>query len=365
MRKIAQRYKILCKCASAERIFLHYKPNVINNYGYLSRRPAILSALRCVARYLSCFWCMKRVKLFILFFMLGFVAQAAVFTPTTLPNPKTHDNRNYVCNPDEIVASSEVMFLNRLAQQLEDSTQVELCVVAVNSIGEMDAFDFCYEIFQRWGIGKEGKNTGVLLFIAVESRDIRIMTGGGIEGILTDAVCNDIIHKTMMEPLRHANYSDAMALGALRIYEICTDGAAPKELRQMTSVTNRYHYADESSENELFELLLAGGIVLVLLVFVFVIVAMPKKCPKCGKRSLKKTSEQIINRATTRKEGLGVRTYCCQHCGHQEQKTYIIPKEVPAVVLGGGGSRGGFGGGSFGGGFGGGSTFGGGAGGKF
>ena len=364
MRKIAQRYKILCKCASAERIFLHYKPNVINNYGYLSRRPAILSALRCVARYLSCFWCMKRVKLFILFFMLGLVAQAAVFTPTTLPNPKTHDNRNYVCNPDEIVASSEVMFLNRLAQQLEDSTQVELCVVAVNSIGEMDAFDFCYEIFQRWGIGKEGKNTGVLLFIAVESRDIRIMTGGGIEGILTDAVCNDIIHKTMMEPLRHANYSDAMALGALRIYEICTDGAAPKELRQMTSVTNRYHYADESSENELFELLLAGGIVLVLLVFVFVIVAMPKKCPKCGKRSLKKTSEQIINRATTRKEGLGVRTYCCQHCGHQEQKTYIIPKEVPAVVLGGG-SRGGFGGGSFGGGFGGGSTFGGGAGGKF
>ena len=308
---------------------------------------------------------MKRVKLFIVFFMLGFVAQAAVFTPTTLPNPKAQDRSNYVCNPDEIVATNEVIFLNRLAQQLEDSTQVELCVVAVNSIGEMDAFDFCYEVFQRWGIGKEGKNTGVLLFLAVESRDVRIMTGGGIEGILTDAVCHTIIQETMMSPLREAHYSDAMTLGAMRIYEICTDGAIPEELRQMTSATNRYHYADESEENELFELLSAGGIVLVLLVFVFVIVAMPKKCPKCGKRSLRKTSEQIINRATTRKEGLGVRTYCCQHCGHQEQKTYIIPKEVPAVIITGGGSRGGFGGGSFGGGFGGGSTFGGGAGGKF
>lgn len=297
--------------------------------------------------------------------MLGFVAQATVFTPTTLPNPKVQDQRNYVCNPDEIVATNEVMFLNRLARQLEDSTQVELCVVAVNSIGEMDAIDFCYEVFQRWGIGKEGKNTGVLLFLAVESRDIRIMTGGGIEGILTDAICNEIIQKTMISPLRNADYSDAMALGALRIYEVCTAGAAPEELRKMTSATNRYHYADESEENELFELLLAGGIVLVLLVFVFVIVAMPKKCPKCGKRSLRKKSEQIINRATTRKEGLGVRTYCCKHCGYQEQKTYIIPKEVPAVIITGGGSRGGFGGGSFGGGFGGGSTFGGGAGGKF
>ncbi len=296
--------------------------------------------------------------------MLGFVAKATVFTPTTLPNPKVQDQRNYVCNPDEIVATNEVMFLNRLARQLEDSTRVELCVIAVNSIGEMDAFDFCYEVFQRWGIGKEGKNTGVLLFLAVESRDIRIMTGGGIEGILTDAICNEIIQSTMMEPLRNADYSDALALGALRIYEVCTNGAASEELRQMTSATNRYHYADESGENELFELLLAGGIVLALLVFAFAIVAIPKKCPKCGKRSMHKTNEQIITRATTKKEGLAVRTYCCKHCGHREDKSYVIPREVPTVIITGG-SRGGFGGGSFGGGFGGGSTFGGGAGGKF
>lgn len=308
---------------------------------------------------------MKRIKLFFLFLLLGFGAQAAVYTPTSLPNPKAHDINNYVCNPDEIVDSSEVRFLNRLAQQLEDSTLVELCVVAVNSIGEMDAFDFCYEVFQRWGIGKKGKNTGVLLFLAVESRDVRIMTGGGIEGVLTDAVCNEIIQTAMMAPLRNADYSDAMVLGALRIYEVCIDGAASEELRQMTSATNRYHYADESEENELFELLLAGGIVLALLVFAFAIVAVPKKCPKCGKRGMHKTNEQIITRATTKKEGLGVRTYVCKHCGHREDKSYVIPREVPTVIITGGGSRGGFGGGSFGGGFGGGSTFGGGAGGKF
>ena len=308
---------------------------------------------------------MKRIKLLILFFLLGFVAQAAVYTPTSLPNPKAQDQYNYVCNPDGIVDQSNMLFLNRLAQQLEDSTLVELCVVAVESIGQADAFDFCYEVFQRWGIGKEGKNTGVLVFLAVESRDIRIMTGGGIEGVLTDAVCNEIIQSTMISPLRNADYSDALALGALRIYEICTNGDAPEELRQMTSATNRYHYADETAENELFELLLAVGIMTALLIFTFAIVAVPKKCPKCGKRSMRKTNEQIITRATTKKEGLSVRTYTCKHCGHREDKSYVIPKEVPTVIITGGGSRGGFGGGSFGGGFGGGSTFGGGAGGKF
>lgn len=308
---------------------------------------------------------MKRIHIFFTFLLLGFTTQAAVYTPKTLPNPKANDRYNYVCNPDEIVATNDVLLLNRLARHLEDSTEVELCVVAVNSIGENEAFDFCYELFQRWGIGKEGKNTGVLVFLAVESRDIRIMTGGGIEGILTDAVCNEIIQKTMFSPLRNADYSDALVLGALRIYEICTNGAVPEELRQMTSATNRYHYADESEDNAWVELLYFVGIPSLIFAVIIALLLMPKKCPKCGKRSLKKTSEQIINRATTRKEGLGVRTYCCKHCGYQEQKTYIIPKEVPAVIITGGGSRGGFGGGSFGGGFGGGSTFGGGAGGKF
>jgi uncharacterized protein len=307
---------------------------------------------------------MKQLKLIIAFLLLGLGAQAAAYTPTSLPNPKAQDRYNYVCNPDDIVKSSEVLLLNRLARELEDSTMVELCVVAVESIGEMDAFDFCYELFQRWGIGKEGKNTGVLLFLAVESRDIRIMTGGGIEGVLTDAVCNEIIQKVAIPPLRNGDYSDGLVLSALRIYEICTDGEVPEELRNMTSATNRYHYVDKSEENVWLELFYLLGIPFIFLMLIFLLVAIPKKCPKCGKRRFKKTAEHVINRATIHSEGLGVRTYICTHCGHREDKSYVIPKETP-IIIGGGSSRGGFGGSSFGGGFGGGSTFGGGAGGKF
>ena len=307
---------------------------------------------------------MKKAKLIISFLLLALVVQAGVYTPTSLPNPKAQDVLNYVCNPDEIVETNDVLFLNRLARQLEDSTMVELCVVAVESIGETDAFDFCYELFQRWGIGKKGKNTGVLLFLAVESRDIRIMTGGGIEGVLTDAICNEIINTTMLIPLREGDYSAGLALGALRIYELCTQGSAPDELRNMTSATNRYHYADESEENVWLELLCFLGIPILCIMLLLLFAAIPKKCPKCGKRRFQKTAEQIINRATIHSEGVGVRTYICTNCGHREDKSYVIPKETP-IVIGGGTSRGGFGGGSFGGGFGGGSTFGGGAGGKF
>lgn len=312
---------------------------------------------------------MKRIAIFFTLLFQFLVIGAAVYTPTSLPNPKVQDMSNYVCNPDGIVENEDVAFLNQLARQLEDSTEVELCVVAIESIGETDAFDFCYELFQRWGIGKEGKNTGVLLFLAVESRDIRIMTGGGIEGVLPDAVCDNIIDKVMIAPLQKGDYSAGMALGALRIYEICTDGDAPEELRNMTSATNRYHYADKSAkssdEEGLMGILLSLGIPLLIVLLIGGVLSIPKKCPNCKKRGLKKTAERVVSHSTLQKEGAGVRTYTCKYCGHQEQKNYVIPKQTPTVVVGGGGKSGGsFGGGSIGG-FGGGSTFGGGAGRKF
>ena len=66
----------------------------------------------------------------------------------------------------------------------------------------------------------------------------------------------------------------------LRIYEICTNGAVPEELRQMTSATNRYHYADESEDNAWVELLYFVGIPSLIFAVIIALLLMPKKCPK-------------------------------------------------------------------------------------
>ena len=67
---------------------------------------------------------MKQIGIIISVLLFGITAQAAVYTPTSLPNPKEINRYDYVCNPDGIVGSSEVLALNRLARQLEDSTEV-------------------------------------------------------------------------------------------------------------------------------------------------------------------------------------------------------------------------------------------------
>lgn len=289
-------------------------------------------------------------------------AGAVSYTPQTVPDPKQDGQSCYVCNPSGIVSPDDAQYINRCAARLEAATGVELCVVALDAIGEYDAFGFSYELFQRWGIGKEGKNTGVLLFLALKSRDVRIMTGGGIEGILTDAVCKRIIEDDMMPLLRRGDYSGGLCAGALRIYELCTGGEAPEELRNASSVTNRYGYADDEDGEPVWVWLLFALSVAVALTVSVWIANRPKRCPQCGRRELRKTGSKIVAAATYRHAGRGVASYCCRHCGKRVDRYFVIPRKTRTVVTGG---SGGFGGGFSGGSWGGGSTFGGGAGGKF
>lgn len=243
-----------------------------------------------------------------------------------------------------------------------------MAIVALESIGYADAFDFAYELFQRWGIGGEGRNTGVLILFVRESHDLRIMTGTGIEGVLTDAKCSQIMHDEMFPAFRAEDYDAGLCRGALAIYETCTGGDAPEELLTIQSVTNRGRYAEEEIEWTTGELIVLAcmGLALLLIIAACWLAAF-KKCPNCGKRKAHAVQFNTITKATYSHSGEKEITYRCKHCGHIFTQREIIPRLQHSSSgggyssSGGGWSSSGGGGGSWGGG----STSGGGAGGKW
>ncbi len=289
---------------------------------------------------------------------LPMMAGAVVYTPATVPNPKKDGQGQYVSNPDGILSADEVAYINRCACLIEDSTRAELAVAALESIGDMPMFDFAYQLFQRWGIGKEGQNTGVLICFALESHDIRIVTGTGIEGVLTDARCKRIIDDDMIPSFRKEKYGEGLCLGALRILETCSEGNAPEELLSMRSVTQRNAPKTDESREELLGWGLAIGAVLIWIGIAWLISYLRSRCPRCGKHTLSRRSNTLVA-ATTFHTGLGEEVCTCRGCGYQSHKTFVIPRI--RVSSGGGYGGGGFGGGSWGGG----STSGGGAGGRW
>ena len=121
--------------------------------------------------------------------------QPRYYTPTSVPDPKVFGQEYYVSDPDRFLRPATIDAINSICHNLYQSVEVELAVVLVGNFDEEKwwAADFCQQLFNSWGIGGSERNTGVLLFFSYGTRDIRIHTGYGMEGLLPDAVCDMII----------------------------------------------------------------------------------------------------------------------------------------------------------------------------
>ena len=78
-------------------------------------------------------------------------------------------------------------------QDLEQKTTTQLVVVTLRSLQGYDIADYGYRLGRHWGIGQRGKNNGAILIVAPNERRVRIEVGYGLEGTLTDAICQLII----------------------------------------------------------------------------------------------------------------------------------------------------------------------------
>ena len=162
---------------------------------------------------------MKTLRLLLLSLCMGCVAAllASGYSIYDLPSPKMQGQDCYVANPDAVLHDSTVQKLNDLCANLYDRTKVEMAVVAIKDYAVMyaDAYSFSLKLFNHWGIGDSETNTGVLVFLCINSREVQIITGSGIEGILTDLRCGEILDNNI-EPLRYDDWD-------VGVTDICVD----------------------------------------------------------------------------------------------------------------------------------------------
>ena len=293
---------------------------------------------------------MRRLFLFFAM-MLCLAAQAVVYTPETVPHPRSNDTIAFVANPDNILSAEEVADIQTIAEALYRLAGVEMVTVALDDIGEADAFDFSVDLFNLWGIGDKETKTGLLIFFTLQQHDIRITTGTGLEGVLPDGDCSQIVWNTIVPYLREGQYGAGLTAGNLEVYDRLNNQKALEELM--------FGYRPKEPDEQPWKGLGIASLVVALLALL-VYWAEPR-CPKCKKKGAK-THDEVIVRATYAAAGRGIHHHTCIACGHKWDESYTIPK-LTRSSSGGGSSHGG--GYSGGGSFGGGSTSGGGAGGKW
>lgn len=103
--------------------------------------------------------------------------------------------------------------LNARLEQFRVAVGPQIAVLVVDSTGNQTIEDFGIDIAREWGIGDEQRDDGVLLLIALDDRKLRIETGSGIEGDLTDVEAGRIIDSVVVPELRNDDPTAAVVAG--------------------------------------------------------------------------------------------------------------------------------------------------------
>ncbi|MFH1725527.1 MAG: TPM domain-containing protein [Elusimicrobiota bacterium] len=104
--------------------------------------------------------------------------------------------------------------------QVQRGADAQIAVVTVRDLGGGSVEDYASRLYERWGIGKKGGDRGALVLVSIADRKARIEAGYGLEGILPDGRCGEIIRARMIPAFKAGRISDGILLGTLEVARI-------------------------------------------------------------------------------------------------------------------------------------------------
>jgi uncharacterized protein len=139
----------------------------------------------------------------LLFNISGVISFAQDFPERPVP-PRLVNDFAGILNKDEI---------NTLEQKLvafNDSTSTQIAIVTVPTLMGYDKADYTQRLAEKWGIGQKGLNNGVLILVKPKLPEsdgqVFIAQGYGLEGVIPDITCAQIIDNDILPAFRSNDY---------------------------------------------------------------------------------------------------------------------------------------------------------------
>jgi len=154
---------------------------------------------------------MKRLFLHILA-LLVFAASALALEPPAL--------RGHVNDYAALLSPSAVAQLEQQLQELEKSDSTQVVVLTVPSLEGDSLEDFSIRVAEKWRIGQQGVDNGVILLVSKAEHKIRIEVGRGLEGKLTDLISGRIIRSDMAPKFKANDFDGGVAAGVNSIIAV-------------------------------------------------------------------------------------------------------------------------------------------------
>jgi uncharacterized protein len=119
-----------------------------------------------------------------------------------------------------VIDSQSEAQLAELSQKLMAASGDVIVVATVDTFQPYaDLPSYAVKMFENHGkgVGKKGKDNGLLIVLAVKDRAVRVEVGYDLEGIITDGFAGETSRETMVPHFRQGDYGAGLVAGASRV----------------------------------------------------------------------------------------------------------------------------------------------------
>ncbi len=152
---------------------------------------------------------------FFLFFLLLALVSPSLGWGLEIPTKPD----GYVTDRAQLLSSAAKEQLEQNLYAFEQSTSTQIVVGIFPSLEDESLEDVSIRLAEQWKIGQAGQDNGVILLIFPNDRKLRIETGYGLEGVLTDAVASQIISGVIAPRFRDGDFDGGVLAGVRAIQE--------------------------------------------------------------------------------------------------------------------------------------------------
>lgn len=134
-------------------------------------------------------------------------------------------SRDAVNDFASVLSARSQAVMENLCREILQKTGTAVVVATIASIGDDDPAMYANELYEQWGIGKKGEDKGVLIFLALEERQVRIETGYGVEGILPDGLAGGILDQYVVPLLKQGQYDQGLMNAVMAMGRVIAEDA--------------------------------------------------------------------------------------------------------------------------------------------
>lgn len=181
-----------------------------------------------------------------------------------VPDPRVNRG-SFVQDSAGILGAAESEKLDGICKNLEAKTTIELAVVTVDSLEGLTVEEYATELFRRLGIGKKGKDNGVLVLFSEQDRKVRLEVGYGLEETLTDARSRQLLDEFAIPQFKSRRYPQGLidltaavseTLGGDKVARAAPRGLSAEETAQIDREIELIKQREHETRNARIEALL-------------------------------------------------------------------------------------------------------------